>query len=111
MNEIARGILVAAALQGVPQIYGQAARGRGRCALGVLAEACNELRTGEDVIGNKTSWIEDHQWMAHRFDFAARATCIYCCYGLFNVLASEEDVIAHMNDDHKCDFLEIARKL
>jgi hypothetical protein len=107
MNQRGRDALVAAALAGQRQIVGTMSDGHGGlCAMGVLAAAAR-------VLDAKTG---------HRFAVVATLydlndALIYECAEAAcrrwgpPVKMSEADLVVHLNDHHRWDFLTIARKL
>lgn len=99
MNARAAEALYAAEAAGVKQITGNYTDGKdGLCALGVLA-------TNQGLqIHPKCNW--DIPVLEQPFGMALEATCPAC-----GRVDREFDVVAHMNDDHKLTFAEIARKM
>lgn len=95
MNEIAREVLRVAALRGVKQIRGAYQDGDGRCALGVLMDHAEAMRS------------QNYLWRDYGLDTERRCLCPHGC----GALGDEAGIIVHMNDYHGDDFLAIANKL
>ena len=94
MNEEAANALYEAERKGVRQITGAASDARGgRCAIGVLdaAGVVLEARVSGCPLCGQAGL---HQGVAGLLD-----------------LRFENDLVVHLNDDHKLTFSEIARKL
>lgn len=101
MNQLGRDLLIAAALNGTPQIIGKYVNDAGgMCALGVLG-----FRLGEEDLGRAS---EESRRLEIKFDLrAGDAECVVCQADL----GDETALILHYNDLHKLDFLAIANKL
>lgn len=94
MNEKAVEVLVRAGLEGHPQIHGAYYReGTGRCAIGELAHAAGIL----------------HNLVILPEVYELRREQIQC--PLCGDMDDEFGLIVHLNDDHRLDFISIARKL
>jgi hypothetical protein len=104
MNERGLDALVQAALAGQKQIFGSMNDRRGGlCALGVLAQAAGVL---DEPIGHRFSVI------AAAYDLHGARKCpLSECSRRDPWRMSEAELIVHLNDHHRWDFLTIARKL
>ena len=101
MNELGREALVKAAMDGVPQAFGSYAFGKARCGLGVLGDAIGVTLMSPHV-------LRGFRRVLDAFDLQCRfVTCPECG----ERRPGEADLIAHLNDDHKFDFLAIANKV
>jgi hypothetical protein len=94
MNQAGRDALRAAGLAGVPQLQGQLRdKAGGRCAFGVLEDACGQATQG--LIGFYGMGIAP----IHRCPL---------CKSEKPHLRREGNLMLHLNDRHRCDFLKIA---
>ena len=98
MDQRAIDALVEAGLNNRRQVFGLLYRDKGACAMGVIREAA--IKKGSLEEGSP---MRQCRWVSHA---APEVSCPYCgrCY-------TEIGLILHCNDDHRWDFLTIARKL
>jgi hypothetical protein len=96
VNDRAREVLIQAAMNGLRQITGRAFDADdGRCALGALWEA----------LPDKSHFAMQR---VYELDMARDTECPECGKRQY---AGEVGLIEHLNDDHRFDFLTIARKM
>lgn len=109
MNQQARDLLVNAALQGRPQITKAYHSGNGDCAIGVLHDL-SEQHNRETCM-----WRERPALISQANDTIkvaglsvdTRPCPVEKCF----YAGTEGRMISHLNDEHKWDFLTIAREL
>jgi len=104
MNDLARGKLVEAALNGVPQIRATYQSSDGLCGLGVLGY---RLAMGREAIQ-----ALDRE-MGLDLQIASCPECgeKWTAEPATIVFSIGRHLVTHLNDDHHMDFLTIARKM
>ena|SRR5690349_13030497 len=102
MNDKAREVLVAAALNGVEQVRGTFGAGDARCAMGVLGESLGLLKRSP---WNYITFDQKPIPSWEMFSLDIEKICKE-----FDITQKELFEIMNANDDKGWDFLQIARK-